>query len=122
MKYLISLFLLISFLDVNAQVTNNDVIPLLCHKWRAIQMIAGQMKIDVPADGDYTLFKSDFTHVQKQEGTIRNGTWKYVESTKKLIFASGDEYILKEISVSKLVLTTKMEGKSVDLVFKHFDE
>lgn len=121
MKYLIALLLLLPFFNVNAQTANSDVVSLLCHKWTATQMVSGQQKMNIPPNGDYTTFKSDFTHVQKEDGTIRNSTWRYVEAGKKLIFASGDEYVVKEISASKLVLTTKMDGKAVDMVFKRLD-
>lgn len=85
-------------------------------------MASGQKKMNVPANGDYTIFKNDFTHEQKEDGTVRKSTWKYVEASKKITFASGDEYILKEVTPTKLVLTTKMDGMPVDLIFKRFEE
>lgn len=121
MRYLMALLLLIPFIRVNAQTSNDETIKLLCHKWRAVQMVAGPQKLDIPADGDYTLFKSDFTHEQHQGGTVRKSTWKYVGAQKKIVFASGDQFVIKEISASKLILTTTMEGMKVDMIFKHFE-
>lgn len=83
-------------------------------------MVSGTMRMPVPADGDYTLFRSDFTHEQKQDGTVKNSTWKYEEATRKLIFASGDEYTIKSISATRMELGFMMEGKPVSFVFRHF--
>lgn len=125
LKPLLVLFFSMLLMNVKAQVSQlskEEIITLLCHKWQATQMISGQRKMNVPPDGDYTLFRNDFTHQQKEDGRVKESKWRYNETEKKIIFASGDEYILKEISASKLVLVFQVEGMEVNLVLRRYKE
>lgn len=123
LKLLLLFLLFIPVASIKAQTKlpdQKEIISLLCKKWQAYQMVSGERKMNIPPGGDYTLFNSDYTSEQKQDSHVKKSTWRYVESDKKIVFASGDEYILKEISAAKLVLSFSMQGRAVDLVLKPF--
>lgn len=117
------LFLFTPFISIKAQTKlpdEKEIVSLISKKWQAYQMVSGERKMNVAPDGDYTIFNSDFTSEQKQDSHVKKSTWRYVEAEKKIVFASGDEYILKEISATRLVLTLSMEGRKVDMLLKPF--
>ena len=118
MKYLLVLILLCT---LSAKANDEDLMTLLCHKWRAVEMVAGKKSLPVASDGDYTIFRKDFTCQQKQDEHIEDGTWKYVAADKKIIYDSGDEVIVKELTATKLVLIIEMDGMQVDVIFKRFE-
>ena len=124
LQLLFVLFLLMPFIHVKGQgqpLTEKEVVSLISFKWRAIQMGNEEKKMDIPASGDYTIFRSDYTQEEKQDDHVSKGTWRYVPATKKIVFSpSGDEYVVKELTAVKLVISVEMEGERADIVFKHF--
>ncbi|KAA2240722.1 hypothetical protein F0L74_31770 [Chitinophaga agrisoli] len=125
MKYLFFLLFFIPFVQISAQTTipgKEEVITLLCHKWHAEEIIAGNKKQKALPYVGYTRYKTDLTYEDKDGDHVEKGTWQYDEATNKLTLSSGSVYTIKEISATRLVVGFVMEGMAGGFVFKNIGD
>ena len=122
LRSLFILFLLIPFAGAKAQdnpFSKAKVLPLLCKKWRVVQIAAGDRRMDMPPNNDYMLFNSDFSYETKENDHVEKGTFRYNDATRKLSFSTtSNQYIVKAISATELMLDFSTEGTPGTFILK----
>ncbi len=107
----------VSFAQTKVQpMTEQEVITLLCHKWKYTGFESDGLKLPLPRKwmDAYLLFKSDGTIIKNEDGEDIIGKWTYEH--KKVTLKIEDKKGTEKLKIIKITDTEFISHSSIDPV------
>jgi hypothetical protein len=126
MKSILPILLFISASAFAQKQTEKEIKTLLCHKWKASEVKAGDQILPIPsgADINFLNIKTDGTFTAGDPNKQKKGKWRYDHKTKTLTTEAEDKVVKHEIikiTKTELRLKTTIEGIVLDINMKRTD-